>query len=154
MRTLWLRLGNAAFWICWPALWLYLRVNPPRTRVLVVADGKVLLVKSWLGAGEWSLPGGGLHQHELPAAGAVRELEEETGIVVGVSGVQQLSKGWSQRYGLRYRYISFVAPIAEQQPVKRQFIEIVDSVWVSPEKALAMCPHAELSEALAAWKKA
>jgi 8-oxo-dGTP diphosphatase len=52
----------------------------------VVTDegGRVLLCRlspSELDVGKWTLPGGGLEFGEDPAAGAVRELEEETGLV-------------------------------------------------------------------------
>jgi ADP-ribose pyrophosphatase YjhB (NUDIX family) len=46
-------------------------------------DGAVLLVRiapSELGAGSWTLPGGGLAFGEDPATGVLRELVEETGL--------------------------------------------------------------------------
>ncbi|GAA0218892.1 NUDIX hydrolase [Halobaculum roseum] len=57
--------------------------NPkPCAGVLVVDDGSVLLVKRTQppGIGTWSVPAGFLEYDEPPATGAVRELEEETGV--------------------------------------------------------------------------
>lgn len=56
-------------------------LNPTALGVSVIclnAEGKVLLVRTRLGAG-WSLPGGGVSRGEAPMAAAVRELQEETG---------------------------------------------------------------------------
>lgn len=47
------------------------------------ADGEVLMCRVAPGypdPGSWSLPGGGLEFGEDPAAGALRELDEETGL--------------------------------------------------------------------------
>ncbi|GAA3725968.1 NUDIX hydrolase [Plantactinospora mayteni] len=54
-------------------------------RVLLVdADGRVLLFRGWDPARPerryWFTPGGGLDPDETPAAGAARELAEETGL--------------------------------------------------------------------------
>ncbi len=55
------------------------------------ADGSVLLTRgSELSAfpGVWSLPGGGVEHGEHPADTVVRELAEETGLAVAVTGVR------------------------------------------------------------------
>jgi 8-oxo-dGTP diphosphatase len=60
---------------------------------LCVRDGHLLLSRMGSGgldAGRWTLPGGGLDWGEEPAAGVLRELEEETGLrgtVLGLAGV-------------------------------------------------------------------
>ena len=58
--------------------------------MLVVDDaGRVLLARRAVapGAGLWDLPGGFLDPEETPAAGAIRELLEETGCTIVVDGV-------------------------------------------------------------------
>ncbi|MBV9293830.1 MAG: NUDIX domain-containing protein, partial [Frankiales bacterium] len=49
-------------------------------------DGRLLLVQRGRdpGRGRWSLPGGRLERGETPAAAAVREVREETGLDVEV----------------------------------------------------------------------
>lgn len=57
--------------------------NPvPATCVVVCQNSRILLVKRKFPpkAGEWCLPGGFMELKEQPAAAALRELEEETGI--------------------------------------------------------------------------
>ncbi len=56
------------------------------TGVAVIKDGKVLVVRRVAHddtlAGEWELPGGGVDVGETIEQGAIRELQEETGLEV------------------------------------------------------------------------
>ncbi len=57
--------------------------HTPRARVVLRNErGELLLVKGWLSGDEWSLPGGGVARGEEPIKAAVRELEEEVGIML------------------------------------------------------------------------
>jgi 8-oxo-dGTP diphosphatase len=66
-----------------------------RTRVATYAlclDGeqRILLcrIAPWVSiGGKWTLPGGGLEFGEDPAAGVLRELEEETGLLGEIDGI-------------------------------------------------------------------
>jgi ADP-ribose pyrophosphatase YjhB (NUDIX family) len=56
---------------------------------LIRRDGRLLLCRTApgnLGVGMWTLPGGGIVFGETPEAGAVREVEEETGFVGRITG--------------------------------------------------------------------
>lgn len=55
----------------------------------VVHDEQVLLVRH---DDQWLLPGGMLEPDETPAAGAAREVHEETGIEVRVDGLAAIAK--------------------------------------------------------------
>ena len=67
---------------------------------LCVDDGRILLVRIapgyWSGVGEWTLPGGGLDFGEAPPDGALRELEEETGLVGEIMAIADLLS-WTSR---------------------------------------------------------
>jgi ADP-ribose pyrophosphatase YjhB (NUDIX family) len=52
--------------------------------------GRLLLLRQPPGTG-WTLPGGLLNRHELPADGAARELAEETGIRLPPDQLRQLT---------------------------------------------------------------
>jgi 8-oxo-dGTP pyrophosphatase MutT (NUDIX family)/S-adenosylmethionine/arginine decarboxylase-like enzyme len=57
--------------------------------LLVTPDGRALFLRrSGQGdhPGEWSIPGGGVEPHEIPVQAAMRELKEETGIVINDPG--------------------------------------------------------------------
>jgi len=64
--------------------------NPvPAAGVIVVEAGRVLLVKRrWEPrAGSWCLPAGFMEAGETPQQSALRELEEETGIIAQLTGL-------------------------------------------------------------------
>ena len=88
-----------------------------RTRIsahaLIHEEGRVLLcrlskeVPRWVGL--WTLPGGGLEFGESPEAAMVREVEEETGLIVepvsilGIDSIHDTS-GESDFHGIRILY--------------------------------------------------
>jgi 8-oxo-dGTP pyrophosphatase MutT (NUDIX family) len=120
--------GTALYWLTWPGLWLYLRFGQ-RTRVLVVCDQQVLLVKGWLGDGKWSLPGGGLHRHEDPRQGVKRELLEETALDLPLAAFTFVANLTGHNHGLTFKYDLFVAEVAAALPVARQPREIAATNW-------------------------
>ena len=64
--------------------------NPvPAAGVVLVGQGRVLLVKRrWEPrAGTWCLPAGFMEAGETPEQSAVRELEEETGLIAQLTGL-------------------------------------------------------------------
>jgi ADP-ribose pyrophosphatase YjhB (NUDIX family) len=74
----------------------YTGPNTPPSRVtrlaaygVICRDDRVLLCRvspGHLGVGPWTLPGGGLAFGESPEDGAIREVEEETGLVCRITG--------------------------------------------------------------------
>ena len=66
--------------------------------VLFDDEGRVLLVKENYGKHRWSLPGGAIESGETPEEAAVREANEETGVVVAVDhsiGEYRLDDGFT-----------------------------------------------------------
>jgi len=52
-----------------------------RVRVIIRRpDGRVLLVKTWLGRQRWQLPGGGVKRRETAHQAVLREVKEEVGL--------------------------------------------------------------------------
>jgi 8-oxo-dGTP diphosphatase len=133
IKKVWLLSGHALFWLTLPLLGFYLR-RRPRARVLLLAEGHVLLVKAWYGDGTWTLPGGGIHHSETPRRAAVRELEEETGISLPAIELQPLLEGEWRQYGwLKVRYAVFLAHLGTCRPPLRQRLEITDAAWLPLE---------------------
>lgn len=151
-QRVWPQLGKIVFWLSWPALWVYLRIGW-RTRVLVVADGKLLMVKSWLGTNQWGLPGGGLHKNEDPTAGALRELREETGVKLKADQLKFLYKGKAQHHGLGFRYWCYVAELPKSVPIHKQQLEITNVAWRPIVSLTEDSLTGESREALMAWKQ-
>ena len=134
MNKIWLLTGRVAFWLAWPALWLYLR-HGERSRLLITnGQGELLVVKGWLSAnGKWDLPGGGLHAGEVAAVGACRELREETGLVLEPSQLVDLGGQRVRSKGFKADMRFFGARIKGRPDLRRQPFEIVDVSWVALE---------------------
>ncbi len=129
MRKVWRRLGTLAFWLSWPGLWLYLR-RTRRTRLLLITEDKVLVVRAWLSDGRWQLPGGGLHAGENPEVGVVREVREETSAVLDPALLIPLGAEPFRSCGLRFYCHYYAAQARQMVPVVAKGPEIVDSRWL------------------------
>ena len=79
--------------------WVHQKLfHTPRARVVVINEkNELLLVRSWTGENDWSLPGGGVEKAERPVEAAKRELFEETGIAVPLDAFTYLTT-------LHYKY--------------------------------------------------
>ena len=130
-------IGTLGFYLTLPALFFYLQKDE-RTRVVVQVGDKILVLKGWYGSNRWMLPGGGMHSDEDRATAAVRELEEETGIVARPEDLQYVASGPVQdSYGLRYKYHLFTLQLDNREVVTIDNYEICDSDWRSPQDLMA-----------------
>ena len=118
------------FWLTWPGLWLVLR-GSRRTRLLLTCGDEFLVLQGWLNNGQWSLPGGGLHKNEAPVTGVLRELREETGIILRPSQVCHAYNGPYNKQGLKFEYIAFTAHLDTKPSLKAQVFEIKTITWQS-----------------------
>lgn len=128
MSRIWRLLGRGLFWLTWPALYVYLRQGA-RTRVYIIAEGQILLVKGWLSDGNWILPGGGLHRGESPAVGATREVDEETGIILEPSALVPIKSEWRKSRGLKSYLHFFAATLPQPANLRLQRGEILAARW-------------------------
>jgi len=148
--SLWRKAGSLAYALGWPLLWVYLRIGA-RTRVLVVADGQVLLVQNWLGDDKWGLPGGGLRRHENLTKGAAREVTEETGIPLLPDQCKLLASEWRVRDSLKFYCHFLVATLPAPIVPQKQRGEIVGAGWFALDKLHDLPRKAEIDRALELW---
>lgn len=91
-------------------------------------DGAVLLVRQSYRTG-WGAPGGLLHRREEPAAGAVREAKEETGLDIEIRGDPHVI------IDVRVRRVDVVfrcrARSAPPDVIVPTSVEIVEARWFS-----------------------
>jgi 8-oxo-dGTP pyrophosphatase MutT (NUDIX family) len=125
--------GTVVFFCAWPAFWIYFKRGYGRTRVIMVHEGKVLVMKQWISAGKWSFPGGGLHRGEDRADGAAREVKEETSLQLDARQLQQVGTGAFRSYGLSFDFYVFVTGVGSTN-VRAQRIEVSELTWVYPEE--------------------
>jgi len=150
MQRLWTWLGIALFWLGWPVFWVFLPWSE-RTRVLLVHDNKVLVVRGWIGNGRWGLPGGGVHRGEDHLRGVLRELAEETGICLPAFRLKFLLHNTYRDMGFRFPCYYYVAELDEPTPVRRQRAELSSLEWVEYSKLNRGNANADILEALQAY---
>jgi 8-oxo-dGTP diphosphatase len=134
--------------------------NPkPCAGALVVRDGRLLLVRRssdpWGGC--WDIPGGFCDGAEHPAATAVRELKEETGLDVVVGPLFGM---WLDTYGDQdppevTLNLYFLAAPARPDDEPGLSVEVSEVAWFPPDGLpgeVAFPEHA--AEVLAAWSAA
>ena len=131
MKKLWGMAGTVLFWLGWPAWAVYFHFSGVRSRVLVVCDEEILLVRGWLGTKRWSLPGGGAKKGEHSVEAAVRELREETGIIIAESSLVHLSAYRHRQRGFNYSGDIFYVNISEKPELVLRKTEIWEALWVN-----------------------
>lgn len=125
-------------------------------------DDRILLCRvapGNLGAGLWTLPGGGMEFGESPEAAAVREVEEETGYLARVTGeptIHSDTGAWPFSAGpVRYHTIRFIYPMETIGGAERREVDgsTDEFAWFTPadvesvrladivERALGLADH-------------
>lgn len=120
----------------YPIFGFYLH-NSRRTRVLIRYKNEILLHRSYAGNQKWSLPGGGIHKNENPFHAAIREVEEEVGIVLSEDQMKCIGEDRLPIDRLWPRYaVVFYAVIFQDKPdviIKRP-LEVIEAAWFSIDK--------------------
>lgn len=151
MRAFKRRLGIIAFWLSWPALWVYLR-GSQRTRLLIVCNDEILVLRSWLGNGSWGLPGGGIHKGETVIDGLIREVKEETGIQVSSKQLKSLGEADARESGLHFHYHAYVYILPTKPDLSLQRHEILESWWMPQYAVESNNCSPVLKEVLNRWQ--
>jgi len=152
MKQLMRYIGTLAFWVSWPVSYVYLRLRE-RTRLLVLAEGKVLLVQTWHGPGNWSLPGGGIHKNEDISLAATRELMEEVGVGIGTEQLKPLGVQKYTEHGLTFTCHYFLVELNQALQLRPRLPEILDAQWVSHAELSRYALAADARDALSAYRR-
>lgn len=138
--------GKLIYYLLGPLVIGWVIRNSRRSRVLVMIDDEILLVRSAVSSQRWDLPGGGIKRGEEAANGAGRELQEETSVVVDPSQLQQLGSARQVSVGQPYRAMYFYARL-KQKPKITLSHEILDYAWCKTT-ALPKPLHDNVTKAL------
>jgi 8-oxo-dGTP pyrophosphatase MutT (NUDIX family) len=146
-------LGRCIFWLAWPVFYVYF-AHSERTRILMIHNDQILVMKNWLGDGKWSLPGGGLHKGEPATEGALRELYEETGIQLQSTALQELGTERYESRGIHFRFYAYVARLNDDVQLRRQRIEVAKMCWMNPKALTAKNAGPDVLACLAMYTSA
>lgn len=116
----------------------------------LVADGEILLLKRAHGKPEeglWGVPAGKIDPGETPLQGALRELQEETGLEYPPSVVIEKGRRYIRKPSIDYIYHMFILPL-EQKPKVQITPEHLEYRWVTPLEADSLPLMSGANEAL------
>ena len=111
----------------------------------VERDGAVLYLRRTPGAflgGRWEMPGGTVEPGETDEAAAVREMAEETGLAVRITG-ERARHSWMDITGRERRVRARIFDVAEEHPtgVVLNDDEHDDFVWTADPAGLDLAAH-------------
>lgn len=122
---------RVASYVSWPLFGLFLH-NSKRVRVLVEAEGSIVLGRSSVGTQQWSIPGGGVVKNENPLDATTRELYEETGIKITTEQLRCIGEDRLPRNKMwpKSDIIFYYVVLPKKQPIKvRRPLEIIEAKW-------------------------
>jgi len=137
--------------VCPACGWIYWRNAKPCAGALVLRNGKVLLIRRSIEPfrGYWDIPGGFCEVDEHPAETAIREVREETGLEIELTGMLGL---WLDDYAgsvtLNVYYLA--------RPLSRR-IRVGDdadgAAWFAPDVLPRRIAFANGRQALETWAR-
>jgi 8-oxo-dGTP pyrophosphatase MutT (NUDIX family) len=122
------------------SLWFIFRPHTYGAKVVIVRDGKVLLVKHSYGSRVWCFPGGGKKRWETLEETAIREAKEEVGLTL--VGLRFIGSFVSQNEYKHDHVHVFLAHAPEGSVVIDQE-EIVDYEWATHDTQKVWTLHGE-----------
>lgn len=125
------RLGRLIFVVIKPFLKFFMS-DKLRTRALVRNQGKVLLVRNWVGSQRWTLPGGGLQSGEAPRQGLKRELVEELGLDLDMEEFKQILTTQQSEETVDFPIIIFEIRSQGKTALTVRRPEIIEAKWFDP----------------------
>jgi 8-oxo-dGTP pyrophosphatase MutT (NUDIX family) len=121
-------LGRIAHSLALPLMRPLIR-RTERVYVLIEHDGKVLLIKNWFGRQDWHLPGGGKRRGETEYETAVREVQEEIGVLLPHDDLKSLTKGIWRTDSLGFKYSILSIGLKSKPKISMNKPEILDATW-------------------------
>lgn len=111
---------------------------------VMIADGKILLLQNKDPDADlhlWGVPGGKLNKQEDPLDGVIREVQEETGILLAETALEFVIKLYVRIPRIDYEFFTYKTNLmhkSSELAIKLDDNEHIDYRWVNPQDALAM----------------
>ncbi len=145
-------IGRIAYFLTLPALILILKKRLT-TRVFIVHNGQVLVLKNWLSSGRYGLPGGGIKALESPNQALLREVLEETNIKLFLADLKYQGLFQAKNGSVKYSYHLWTVNLDKKVKITKQFFEITSWNWLDLNNLKDNYLTEEVLKGLEVWQK-
>lgn len=133
VNILYLKCGKYGYVLVLPLIRLFV-CRTTRSYVIIGSGDEIVTVRSWLSRQDLQLPGGGVHKNETPIAAAIRETQEEVGIILKSSQLNLVARGTWHSDKLGFSYYIFQTELTSKQRIKARRFEIISADYTSRSK--------------------
>ena len=113
------------------------------SRAIIIKDGNILLSHE-VNIEQWMIPGGGIEAGETPEICCVREMAEETGLIVETGQCFLILNEYYEDWKfVSYYFTANDVGITERKPTKREMQVGATPEWISFDKAMDIFSHHE-----------
>jgi 8-oxo-dGTP pyrophosphatase MutT (NUDIX family) len=131
LKKLIITVGYTAFKIVRAPIKLYWKIFKIQTygvRIMLVYKNELILVRHWYNS-LWVMPGGGIQKHETPEHAAIREVQEELGIIIKQLDFK-LGTYSNIKEGKTDTVHCFVVEVEQKYVIQKRFnLEVSDIAW-------------------------
>lgn len=99
--------------------------------MLVLYRDEIAVVEGFISDGRWHLPGGGCKRNESYVDAAVRELREETGLMVAPGLIKQVTSHEMVSKEFGHPYMVYSVKLGKKEELRYQKYELLDAKWVN-----------------------
>lgn len=139
--------------VCPSCDFVFFREHKVAAAAVVARDGKVLLARRTMspGQGKWTIPGGFVEFDEDPREAVVREVLEETGYRVRVTGLIDVIFGREHERGASL-VIAYRACLLDDRPAESVDQNEVDAIGFFPPDQLPPIAFQATQRAIEMWQ--
>ncbi len=131
----------------------FVHFDDPKVAVVAFIEqgNQILLIKRGVnpGRGKWALPAGYVDYGEAPDEALLREVKEETGLDIDITGLINVTGG-SSADGASI-VLTYSAKVTNG--IARAHDDAVDVMWLSPEDVLPQLAFESTREAITRWRQ-
>jgi 8-oxo-dGTP pyrophosphatase MutT (NUDIX family) len=109
--------------------WFVFRPRTSGVKCVIECDGQWLMIRNSYGRGHWTFPGGAVDRGESPVSAALREVEEEVGIVL--TDVHPIGSYFSNNEYKRDTVHCFHAKVDDDAHTIDE-AEVAEAAWFAP----------------------
>jgi len=103
MKNVFLKIGQVVYLLSLPFFKIFFKKRQT-TRLILIKDDQLVVIRNYLSDGSWGLPGGGIKKNETPLQSLSREVKEEINLDLSNLQLQYLGFFEAHNRFVKYHY--------------------------------------------------